>query len=145
MNPFLFADSKPLDDALIATNIFLFEVGQQTAPLADHLEEAATGMMVLAMRLEVLGKVGNALAQNRNLYLWRARVRTVELIVSDQVSLSILGERQIGSSVILLIFPFFSSRGILTQGPRAVKDTGSWGFRRAGPDEHGPQQLALGV
>ncbi len=79
----LFADSQPLDNASIAANVFLLQVVQQSAPLANHLQQAATRMMVFAVGLEVLREVGNALAQNRNLHLRRARVRTVKLIVSN--------------------------------------------------------------
>ena len=57
----LFADSEPLDNASIAANVFLLQVVQQSAPLADHFQEAATRMMVFAVGLEVLGEVANAL------------------------------------------------------------------------------------
>ena len=66
----LFADSQPLDNASIAANVFLLQVVQQSAPLADHLQEAATRMMVFAVGLEVLSEVANALTQNGNLYFW---------------------------------------------------------------------------
>jgi len=66
----LFADSEPLDNASIAASVFLLQVIQQTAPLADHFQEAATRMMIFAVGLEVLGEVANTLTQNGNLYFW---------------------------------------------------------------------------
>ncbi len=68
--PILFTDSEPLDNTSIAANFFLLQVVQQSTPLADHFQEAATRMMVFAVGLEVLGEVANALTQNGNLNFW---------------------------------------------------------------------------
>lgn len=46
--------------------------------MADKLQEAASGMVILNMNLEVLGEMFDALAEQRHLHLRRAGVRLVK-------------------------------------------------------------------
>ncbi len=46
--------------------------------MADKLEKAASGMVVLNVDLEMPGKVIDTLAEERYLYFWRAGVRLVK-------------------------------------------------------------------
>ena len=73
-NDILFADAEPLDNASITANVFLLQVVQQSTPLADHFQQAATRMMVLAVGLEMLGQVGDPSRKECDLHLGRARV-----------------------------------------------------------------------
>ena len=50
-------------------SLFL-QVVQQTTASADHLEKAATRMVVFAVGLEMLGEVTDTLTQNRDLHFW---------------------------------------------------------------------------
>jgi len=55
---------------VIALNVHALEVVQKTPALRDHLEQAAPRMVIFLVRLEMLGQLVNALAEQRNLHLW---------------------------------------------------------------------------
>jgi len=61
----------------------LLEVVEQATPLADQHEKAAAGTMVLLVGLEVLRKLTDALAQNRDLHFGAARVTVMDTILLD--------------------------------------------------------------
>jgi len=47
----------------------LLQVIEQTSAMRDHLEQAASRMVVLLMYLEMLGEFVDTLTQERDLYL----------------------------------------------------------------------------
>ena len=53
----LLSDVKFFEDRFVALCVFLFQEIQESAALADHLQKAATGMMILGVGLEVFGQV----------------------------------------------------------------------------------------
>jgi hypothetical protein len=63
------AQLEPLGDCLIARQVGLVEIIQQTAALADHDQEAAAGAMVLDIRLQMLGQMIDALGQKSDLHV----------------------------------------------------------------------------
>ena len=65
----LLADAKLCDDLAIAVRVALLQVIEQTTALAHQHKQAAAGAVVLLMRLEVLGQLANALAQEGDLDL----------------------------------------------------------------------------
>src|SRR5436190_17056542 len=66
--------TQALDQRVVALAVPGLEIVEQTAALADHLEQAATRMVILGVALEVLGEIGDAFAQDGDLNLRRARV-----------------------------------------------------------------------
>src|SRR5574340_646484 len=46
----LLAEPEALDQGLVARDVALLEVIEQAAPLADHLEQSAAGVVVLRVR-----------------------------------------------------------------------------------------------
>ena len=54
----LTADAQALDESLVAGFVLLLHIVQQRAALRHHLEQAAAGVVVLRMRLEMAGQVG---------------------------------------------------------------------------------------
>jgi len=66
----LTTQAETIDDLVIALNIYALEVVQKTPALRDHLEQAAPRMVIFLVRLEMLGQLVNALAEQRNLHLW---------------------------------------------------------------------------
>ena len=50
----LAADAEAFDQALVSVAVFGLEIVQEATALVDHLEQAATGMMILVVRAEVL-------------------------------------------------------------------------------------------
>src|SRR5689334_24940109 len=83
----LFPQAQAVDDLLVAGAVFPRQVLQQTVSLADHLEQPATRGVVLLVRLEVLGQLGDPRGQQRDLDLGRTRVLRMYLVVSNDLRL----------------------------------------------------------
>ena len=81
--PQLLAELELLGNALITSDVGRVEIIQQTPALAYHHEQSTAGTMVLLVGLEVLRKLTDALAQNRDLHFGAARVRTVDAVLLD--------------------------------------------------------------
>ena len=56
--------------------VFL-QVREETAPLADDLQQTPAGVVVLGMALEVLGELLHALGEKRHLHLRAPRILLV--------------------------------------------------------------------
>ena len=84
----LLPEAETLDQLVVAVGILAPEVLEQPAPPPDHLEQAAARVVVLRVRLEVLGQVGDAGRQQRDLDLRGSRVGVVGPILFDDVGLS---------------------------------------------------------
>src|SRR5690606_28146073 len=63
----LAAQAEALDELGVTRPVGLLEIVEKAATLADKLEKAAAGMVVLGVALEVLGQVGDALGEDRDL------------------------------------------------------------------------------
>ena len=63
----LVADAEPLNQILVALDIFSEEVVQETAALVDESNQASAGREVLGMCSEMFGEVGDALGHAGNL------------------------------------------------------------------------------
>ena len=59
----LFSDSKLGNHFAIAVRIVDSQIIEQPPALTDNLQQAASGPMVLLMRLEMLGEIRDALAK----------------------------------------------------------------------------------
>jgi hypothetical protein len=70
----LAAEPEPSDDGPVARVVLLDEIGKKTTALANELEEAATGMVVLGEAPEMVGQPLDPLRQERNLDLRRPGV-----------------------------------------------------------------------
>jgi hypothetical protein len=79
----LLADAESLNNGLIALGIVSLQVIEQATALANQHEQAASGAMVFLVRLEMLGQLTNALAQQRNLDFRTARVGLVRTVRVD--------------------------------------------------------------
>ena len=86
----LLTDTESRDDGTVSLDIYLDQVVEQRAALTDHLEEAAAGVMVLLVDLEVLGEVVDALCEQSDLYLGRACVTLVSSVLLHDSSLFFL-------------------------------------------------------
>ena len=71
------AQAEVRDDAAMFRDVGSLQVVEEAAALADHLEEAAAAVMVLAVGAEVLSEVAASLGEDRNLHVGRARVGLV--------------------------------------------------------------------
>ena len=59
------------DELGVALVIFALEEIEQRTALVDEHEQAASGVVVLGVRLEMLGEIGDALRQDRDLHFGR--------------------------------------------------------------------------
>ena len=83
----LATNTETANQLAVALYIATLHVIEQTAALADHLEEAAPRGVVLHVRLEVLGEVRDLLGEERDLDLGGARVTVVLLEPLDDLGL----------------------------------------------------------
>lgn len=65
----LLTDTQLGDQGTIALDVLLHEVVEQAAALTDHLVQAAAGVVVLRVLLEVLGELSDALGEDSDLNL----------------------------------------------------------------------------
>ena len=68
-----------LGHRLIPRQVRLVEIIQQAAALADHLQQAAPGTVVLEILLQMLGEMINALGQKGDLDIGGACVAFMQL------------------------------------------------------------------
>src|SRR5262249_20586114 len=88
----LLADTELADQLRVPVGILPFEIVEQTPALAHQLQEAAPRVMVLKVRLEVLGEVINALAEQRDLDFRGTRISGMGPIATDQLTLTFIGQ-----------------------------------------------------
>ena len=80
---FLFADAELFNNHAVARDILLHQVIQQIAAMADHFQQAAAGVMVLLVHLQVLGQVVDPLGEDGDLDLGRTGVPLMRRIFLD--------------------------------------------------------------
>ena len=73
------AEFELLGDRLIARQVGIVEVLQQSAPLTDHFQEAAAGAVVLVVLLQMFGQMINSLGQKSDLHVSGPCVLFVQL------------------------------------------------------------------
>src|ERR1051326_4219377 len=65
------SDAEPLDQRLVAPFIGALEIIEQLAALGNELEQAASRMVIVDVRLEMLGQAGDPFREDRHLYFRR--------------------------------------------------------------------------
>ena len=90
----LLTDAELVDDRAIAIEVGLLEVVEEPTAAADELEQSAAAVMVLRVGPEVLGQVGDAVREERDLHLRRPGVTLVGGKVRNQFRFLLLGGRQ---------------------------------------------------
>src|SRR4051812_41401077 len=89
----LATQTQTLDQLVVALGVAVLEIVEKTAALADHLEQAAARMMILRVALEVLGEIGDAFAEDRDLHFRRTGVATGLRVRLDQLRLAVCRNR----------------------------------------------------
>jgi hypothetical protein len=79
----LLPESQSIDEGLVPLWVLPFQILEKAPPLADELQEAVAGMVVLLVRFEVLLELADPAREERNLNLGRPCVRSVDLIRID--------------------------------------------------------------
>src|SRR5690348_12514876 len=89
----LAAQPETFDDRPVAVDVGLGEVIEQPTALPDEQQQAAAAVVVVLVGLEVLGEVGDAAREQRDLHLRGARVALGGAVLGDNLLLDILGKR----------------------------------------------------
>lgn len=63
----LLAKTETLDEGLVPIAVSAREVGKQTVAATNHEQQAATAVVILGIRLEVILQRGDALAEDGHL------------------------------------------------------------------------------
>src|SRR6185369_8067169 len=87
------ADAQPVDELLVPVLVGRLDVIEQPAPLAHELEQPAPRMVILGMRLEVIGEIGDALGQDCDLNFWRTGIAGFGRILLDKLLLALSANR----------------------------------------------------
>jgi hypothetical protein len=77
--PKLFPEPQGTDDFPIALDILALQIVQQSPSLPNQFQQASSGMMVLAVDLEMLVQMADPLGEKGNLNLWGSCVCLMEL------------------------------------------------------------------
>ena len=75
---FLLAQVVGGDGGAVTLDVLPLQIGQQTAALADHLQQATLAVLVIAMDLQMLIQLVDAGGQNGDLDLGRTGVGLVQ-------------------------------------------------------------------
>ena len=81
------AETEFPDQRAVALDVFAAQVFEEAAAAADHTQEAAPGVMVLRMCLQVLGELRDPTRENGDLDLGRACVIVATGVVRDDLCL----------------------------------------------------------
>src|SRR5690606_24274908 len=84
----LLAKAELRDERAIACLVLALEIIEQRAALVDQHQQAAARMIVLGVRLEMFGEVGDPFGQDRDLHLGAARVVLRAGVVLDDLLLA---------------------------------------------------------
>src|SRR5262245_790944 len=86
------ADSEPVRQDSVSLRVLLPEVFQEAAAPTDEHEQAAAGVVVLLVGLEVIGQPVDPLGEKRDLHFRRASVAVVRLELLDETLLLVDGQ-----------------------------------------------------
>src|SRR5439155_26591056 len=78
-------EAQARDERPVALDVLAPQVVQQPPAAPDHLQQAAPGVVVLLVRLQVLREVGDALGENGDLDLGRAGIGVAATVLLDDL------------------------------------------------------------
>jgi len=81
---FLAPDSEPRDESPVPLDVIVLHVVEEATTTTDELHEAAPGVVVTPVDLQVLGEMVDASCEERNLHLGRAGVGLVKPVLDDR-------------------------------------------------------------
>src|SRR5687768_5818641 len=89
----LAAQAQAADDLGVARVVLLLQVIEQTTALPDHDQQAATGMEILLVALQMFRQILDPLGEDRDLDLGRSGVVVALGVFLDDFSLPLCGNR----------------------------------------------------
>ena len=94
----LLADAELFDQLRVDVDVFALEIVEQATTLTDQLEEAAPGVMILDVGLEMLCQVADALAEQCHLNFRGTRIRIVFAERADNFTLTFIRQHVVPST-----------------------------------------------
>src|SRR5438093_7248414 len=85
----LLADVEAFDQVRVTLRVLAFQVVEEPAAASHEHQQAAAGVMIFGVCLEMFGQVVDAFAQECDLNFWRAGVAVVGLVRADDFSLAV--------------------------------------------------------
>ncbi len=76
-----------MDQTLISLVIVFLEIIEKPPSLTHEFQEATAGVVILRMDFEMLREVLNTVAEESNLYLWRAGICLMEPVLLNNTPL----------------------------------------------------------
>ena len=86
----LLTQTELLDDRAVTLDIVLLEVCEEVSSVTDHLEKAATAVVVLVVRLHVFSQVVDTVGQKCDLYFGRTGIAFVNSVLFNDGLLGVL-------------------------------------------------------
>ena len=92
--------SKPVtgDRCTVALDILIAKIGQKSSPTTNQLEQAAPGMMILAMQTQVSRQPIDTLCQQCDLYLRRTGIGLVGTVRGNDLFFLCWLQRHVGGA-----------------------------------------------
>jgi hypothetical protein len=81
----LLADTQFLDQGPVSLDILFLQIVEQSTSLADQLQQAAAGVVIFAVSLEMVSQMIDSFAQDCNLDLRGAGVRSMRPVRADNL------------------------------------------------------------
>jgi hypothetical protein len=79
----LSTETETLNQGTVTVDVDALEVIKHTTTVTDHEQQTTTGVVIVLVLLQVLGQVGDTLAQQRDLDLGGTRVAFVRRVLGD--------------------------------------------------------------
>jgi hypothetical protein len=89
----LTSNAQTLNQVLVPFRVTAFQVFQKATPARDHRQQSTAGMMIFAMRLEMILQLLDTVAEDGYLDFWRTDVSFVNSILCYQLLLGIGRQR----------------------------------------------------
>ena len=102
--PRLLAEAEPCDDFAVAVHVFVVQVAELAAPLANKHQETTSRVVIVLVRLQVRRQVLDPFGQDRYLDFRGAGVCGVDAIVLDQRGLLLFGQQPCSSVFLCLAY-----------------------------------------
>ena len=117
----LLTDAQLGDDRTVTVDVLLSQIVQQAAALADHLQKAAAAVIIMDVGAQMLGKLVDAVGQDRNLDFRRTGVALMGRVLFDDLVFDFLADHSVFH--LSIIFARIPSSGRVCPEPRRYPET----------------------
>jgi hypothetical protein len=98
----LAANAQLLNERLISLRAASLQILQEPSAPGNHGKQTSARVMILQVRLEVLGQLGDPLTQDRYLHFWGTGIRGMDPVSTDHPAFNVC--RQCHLEWMLLVF-----------------------------------------